>query len=267
MEKNSVYLSIIIPAYNEEFRLPETMEIIYAYLQKQSFSWEVIIVLDGSRDGTLGVVENFVQTVAESDRPAWRWIPRTQNRGKGYTVREGMLAAKGEIRLFTDADNSTDITHFDKMIPAFEQGYDVVICSRDHKDVPGARQAVPQSFFKRLFGNLGNLFIQFVAVPGIWDTQCGFKAFSAESAQKIFALSTVDGWAFDIESLAIARQLGYNIGIVAAYWIDATGSHVKLTDYPQTILETIKIRWRISRTIPAMKKRQDKRKLHPLLTR
>lgn len=234
------YLSVIIPAYNEEARIISTLESIYTYLNQQAFSWEILVVLDGSQDNTLAVVENFAQ-----DHHGICWIDRKENRGKGYTVREGMLTATGSIRLFTDADNSTDISHFDKMQPLFSAGHDVVICSRDSKDAAGARQAVPQSWPKRILGNLGNLFIQAVAVPGIWDTQCGFKAFTQEAAEQIFPVTRIDRWGFDTEVLALARHFNYSTNIVAAYWIDAEGTHIKFTDYFQTIWEPIKIRYNL----------------------
>ena len=236
------YLSVIIPAYNEEKRIGKTLDAIYAYLTQKSFSWEIVVVLDGPTDNTIGVVQQFA-----ARREQIRIIDRQQNRGKGYTVREGMLAAQGEIRLFTDADNSTDITHFDKMKPLFDKGYDVVISSRDRKDVPGAMQARPQPFLKRLLGNAGNLFIQLVAVPGIWDTQCGFKAFTAASARQIFSVAQSDGWIFDIEALALARAYGYSIGIIPAHWIDDANTHVSLKDYVNSIFETLNIRWRLIR--------------------
>ena len=240
-------LSVIIPAYNEEKRISSTLEAVYAYLQAQSLAWEIIIVLDGVKDDTAGVITRFQEGMTAAHKPQLRVINRTENRGKGYTVREGMIEAGGAIRLFTDADNSTDISHFDLMRPLFDAGHDVVICSRDSKDVDGAKQAVPQSFFKRLLGNLGNLFIQIVAVPGIWDTQCGFKAFTAESATAIFPHTTIDRWAFDIEALALARRFDYNIGIVPAHWIDAEGTHVKTSDYIDTIWQTVKIRNRVAK--------------------
>ena len=234
------YLSIIVPAYNEEARIGDTLIAINDYLSRQSYSWELLIVLDGCRDGTVQKVEEFA-----SDKQSVRWIDRKENRGKGYTVRQGMLEAHGQIRLFTDADNSTDIAHFEQMQPFFEDGYEVVICSRDSKDVAGARQAVPQPFVKRLLGNMGNLFIQSVAVPGIWDTQCGFKAFTKEATERVFPLSQIDRWGFDIETLAIAQSMKYKIGIVAAYWVDKDGSHVRFSNYFDTIAETLRVRWNL----------------------
>lgn len=235
------YLSVIIPAYNEEKRITKTLQAIYQYLGKQRYDWEMIIVLDGAQDDTLGKVRGFA-----NGKKCIRWIDRRENKGKGYTVREGMLAARGKIRLFTDADNSTDISHFDKMRPFLQNGADIVICSRDGKDVAGARQAVPQSFFKRMLGNLGNLYIQIVAVPGIWDTQCGFKAFTAEAAKKIFPLCRLDRWSFDIEVLALARHFGFEIAIIPADWVDAPGTHVKFSDYFFTLRDTFIVRWNLT---------------------
>lgn len=232
------YLSVIIPAYTEERRIGGTLTAVYTYLCAQPFSWEILVVLDGPTDNTLGVVTDFAQ-----GKSGVRWIDRQQNRGKGYTVRQGMLAATGKIRLFTDADNSTDMAHFDKMKPLFEQGAAVVIASRDGKDAPAARQSVPQPWYKRFLGNAGNLFIQLMVVPGIWDTRCGFKAFSAEAAQRVFAVARMDGWSFDDESLALARRFGYEIQVVGADWTDAAGTHVRKLDYLKNILEAVRIRW------------------------
>ena len=234
----SIYLSIVIPAYNEEERIGKTLRRVDAYLKEQVFSAEIIVVIDGAKDDTAHVVRGLQSEIANL-----HIIDRKENRGKGYTVREGMLAAKGEIRLFTDADNSTDISHFDKMRPLFSKDYDVVICSRDKKDVAGATQAVPQSFLKRQLGNMGNLFIQLFAVRGIWDTQCGFKAFRAEAAERIFSRAKIDRWGFDVEVLALARKFCYKIGMVPAYWINDPKSHVKLSGYLQVLWETLKIWW------------------------
>lgn len=232
------YLSVIIPAYNEEKRIGKTLEAVYRYLQAQEFTWEIVIVLDGSKDNTLGVVEQFA-----AGKEHIRWLHRTENRGKGYTLRQGMLAATGEIRLFTDADNSTDMSHFDLMRPHFQNGVGVVICSQDRKDAPGARQARPQSAFKRFLGNAGNLLIQLLVVPGIWDTRCGFKAFIAPAAEQIFSVARMNGFSIDDESLALARRFGYSIKAVPADWINAEGTHVTKLDYLRNIGEAFRIRW------------------------
>lgn len=235
------YLSVIVPAFNEEKRITTTLHAIETYLKKQSYTWELLVVLDGSTDGTLSRVKQFAR-----GRDNFRWMDRPDNRGKGYTVREGMLAARGQYRLFTDADNSTDITHFDQMLPLLHEGYDIVICSRDPKDAAGARQAVPQPFIKRLLGNLGNLFIQIVAVPGIWDTQCGFKVFSRQASMQIFSVSRIERWGFDVEALALARRSQYSIAIVPAYWIDDPRTNVRsVRDYIESATETLQIRWNL----------------------
>ncbi len=239
--KNSMpYLSVIIPAYNEEKRISRTLDAIYRYLSAQPFTWEMLIVLDGPTDNTLHVVQTFA-----AKKKGVRWINRRENRGKGYSVREGMLAARGDVRLFTDADNSTDIAHFDQMKPLLEQGNDVIIASRDSKDVAGARQAVSQPALKRFLGNAGNLLIQLLVVPGIWDTRCGFKAFTAPAAGRIFAVTQMNGWSIDDEALALARRFHYKIQIIAADWIDAEGTHVSRLDYLKNVWEAVKIRWNL----------------------
>jgi dolichyl-phosphate beta-glucosyltransferase len=237
-EEMQPYLSVIIPAYTEENRIGATLNAIHAYLTLQPYTWEMLIVLDGPRDNTAALVASFA-----ADHDGVRWIDRKENRGKGYTVRQGMLAARGQIRLFTDADNSTDISHFEAMKPLFDQGANVVIASRDSKDAPTARQAVPQPIHKRFLGNAGNLFIQLMVVPGIWDTRCGFKAFTAPAAQKVFANARMDGWSFDDECLALARREKYDIQIVGADWNDAEGTHVTRLDYFKNIFEAVRIRW------------------------
>lgn len=238
MNEQKIYLSVIIPAYNEGERIIKTINIISKYLQKQSYIYEIIVVSDGSKDNTADIVNKLTLST-----PNLQLIDRKINRGKGHTVKEGMLRAQGEIRLFTDADNSTDISHFDLMKPLFDEGYDIVICSRDEKDAKGAHQDIPQKWYKRMLGNMGNLFIQIVAVRGIWDTQCGFKAFRARSAEKIFSQTKIDRWGFDIEVLALARHLKYKLGIVPANWINDPDSRVSATAYFQVLWETVKIRW------------------------
>lgn len=240
MNQPKPYLTLIIPAYNEGRRITETLLSVHEYLTRQPFTWEILIVIDGAQDDTLAKVEAFA-----AGKPNIRWIYREENRGKGYTVRQGMLAATGQIRLFSDADNSTDMAHFDQMRPFFQRDYDVVICSRDPKDASGAAQTVPQPLLKRFLGNSGNLFIQLMAVPGIWDTQCGFKAFTAAAAERIFSVARVDGWAFDIEALALARRFGYRTAVIPARWIDHAETHVRLGDYLKVLLDTVRVRWNL----------------------
>ncbi len=155
MTQSDIYLSVIVPAYNEAARIGKTLERLQQYLSQAPFSYEIIVVIDGSTDATAVVVRQLAERISRL-----KLIERSVNRGKGFTVREGMLAAVGQVRLFCDADNSTDIGHFDKMKPLFDQGHDVVIASRIDSDVAGAEQAVAQVWYKRAVGRLGNQIVQ-----------------------------------------------------------------------------------------------------------
>lgn len=240
METSELYLSVIIPAYNEEKRIVKTLKTISAYLEKRPYSYEILVVIDGAKDRTADVIKDVSIEI-----PNLRFIDRKKNKGKGYSVKEGMLAAKGKIRLFTDADNSTDISYFELMRPFFDNKYDVVISTRNPKDAKGATQTVPQPWHKRMMGNLGNLYIQIMAVPGIWDTQNGFKAFRDYAAEKIFSLTRINRWAFDVEALALARKFGYKIGIIPIKWINDPKSHVSLLAYFKVLFDVAKIRWNL----------------------
>lgn len=243
------FLSVVIPAYNEAKRLPLTLIDIDKHLRAQDWSYEIIVVDDGSKDATAEITRRFLPLVR-----GLKLIDNKVNHGKGAVVRQGMLAAKGTIRLFTDADNSTSIDQFSKMLPHFlakgesasggKESYDIVIGSRD---VPGARLEPPQAWYRRILGKLGNLFIQLLLLRGIWDTQCGFKAFSEEAALEIFPLLKIDRWGFDIEILSLARALGFRIKEMPVVWVNDPFSHVKPAAYLQVLWETIKIRWWLRR--------------------
>src|SRR5262249_31554438 len=143
---------------------------------------------------------------------------------------------------FADADNSTDISHYENMKRFFDDGCDLVIASRNSKDAPGAGEVVPQTLYKRWIGRMGNLLVQVLAVPGIWDTQCGFKAFRAEVAERIFSDTKIEGWGFDIEVLALARAFNYKIGIISAHWVNDPRSHVRPFDYLRVLSDTLRVR-------------------------
>ena len=237
MAPQEVFLSVIIPACNEAPRLPKTLHRIHEYLAGCAFTYEILVTLDGPTDSTPEILANLSHQIGHLTV-----LDRAVNRGKGFTVKEGMLRAKGQIRLFTDADNSTDIAHFDMMRPLFDQGYDLVIASRNAKDTAEAQQVVPQAAYKRFIGQIGNRIVQKVAVPGIWDTQCGFKAFRAEVAERIFRQTTIERWGFDIEVLALAQALKYRIGIIPAHWINDERSHVRSMDYLRVLADTFAVR-------------------------
>lgn len=234
------YLSVIIPAYNEEKRLPITLLDIDKYLSAKNFKSEIVVVNDGSTDKTVEVVKHFTQMI-----PNLKLIDNYENQGKGAVIRQAMMAVEGEYRLFMDADNSTTLDHFEKMIPYLEEGYEIVIGSRDSKDAEGASQAVPQSLIKRLMGNAGNLLIQIFAVSGIWDTQCGFKCFSKKAVADIFPKLTINRWGLDIEILAIAKRMNYKIAIIPVYWKNSPESKVGFKGYLRTLKELFQIWWRL----------------------
>lgn len=237
-----IYLSVIIPAYNEEKRIGATLLSVDKYLSIQKYNYEILVVSDGSTDKTVDTVHKYKQLVKNLEV-----IDNLENKGKGAVVRQGLMAARGKYRIFMDADNSTSLDHVEKMWPLFEKGYHIVIGTRDSKDIKGAAQAVRQPFQRRLIGNTGNLLIQLLAVQGIWDTQCGFKGFSEKSVSDIFPRLRINRWGFDIEILAIAKRLGYKIGIIPVYWKNDPRSHVKLTGYLNTFRELFIVRWNLWR--------------------
>ncbi len=234
------YLSIVIPAYNEAERIPQTLIDMDKRLSGVDFSYEILVVNDGSTDNTSAIVKNMAKMVKNL-----KLIDIKNNGGKGGTVRQGMLLATGRVRLFTDADNSTSIDQFEKMMPLFKEGADVVIGSRAMR---GAQLDPPEPWYRRIPGKVGNLIFQTVlGLWGIWDTQCGFKAFTDEAAEKIFTISTIGGWGFDVEILALAKRMGYKIKEIPVHWVNDTRSHVKASAYLNVLGETCIIRWRLWR--------------------
>jgi len=246
LESAEPHLSVVIPAYNEESRLPTTLKSVCGYLERQSYRWEVLVVDDGSTDGTAVVAE----TRAACDRRVRLMRhPDSANHGKGAAVRLGMLAAGGKFLLFMDADNSTTIDHVERFWPALEGGCDVVIGSRN---IAGAVIAVRQPAYKEMAGRLGNWIIRTLAVPGIMDTQAGFKMFSARAARELFGRQTIDRWGYDVELLAIARELGLRVGELPIRWENAPGSKVRWNTY----LEVLHDVWRIRQNLNAGRYRQ-----------
>ncbi len=236
-----MYLSWIIPSYNEEKRIEKTVREVDAYLKSKNFTggYEILVVDSSSKDTTDEKVKNLRSSISHLQ------LFTVENKGKGWAVREGMLKAQGDIRIFSDADNATAPEYFDKMIPLFEKGFRVVISSRSPLDAPGASQDIPESLLRRFAGKIGNLIIQTFAVPGVWDTQNGFKAFSVKAAEDIFSRLVITGFAFDIEVLAIARKRGYKIGIIPVKWKHDPDSKVTLKAYINVFLDVFKIRWNL----------------------
>ncbi len=226
------YLSLIIPAYNEAKRLPPTLVDINKYLEKINFEYEIIVVDNNSKDATSEVVERLSHIIKNLE------LVKLEAKGKGLAVKEGMLKATGEYRAFTDADNSISFDQIINALKHFSGDVDVVIGSRD---VKGAHEN--QVWYRRLAGNIGNLIIQTLLLPGLWDTQCPLKIFKAEVAEKVFSVSKIKHWGFDVEILSLAKKMGYKIKEIPAVFISAPGSGIKPITYIYVLLEVLKIKW------------------------
>ncbi len=234
-----MYLSVIIPAYNEERRLPKTLEAIDDFLRQQSYDYEIIVVNDGSKDTTAEAVRGMSPVMKNL-----KLIDNKINQGKGAVVRQGMLQAVGEYRLFTDADNSTSIDQIENMWIEFKNGYDIVIGSRD---VKGAVLDPPQPFLRQII--LGEGFRLFrKIIIGLWkiqDTQCGFKCFTGEAAGKIFTKCRINRFAFDPEILVVAKKMGYKIKEIPVLWKNDPESKVKFKSMIKMAIDLIKIKWNL----------------------
>ena len=212
------FLSIIIPAHNEANRLPPSLEKIDAFLAGQAFTSEVVVVENGSSDGTLAIAESF-----KTRMPALKVI-HEDRRGKGLAVRRGMLEAAGEYRFFCDADLSMPIEQVLRFLPPELDLVDVAIGSRE---VAGSRR-IDEPGYRHLIGRVFNTMVRWMVLPGLQDTQCGFKCFRGEIAEKVFPLQTLTGMSFDAEVLFIARKLGYRITEVPIDWTFNADSRVRL---------------------------------------
>lgn len=203
----SVFLSVIIPAHNEESRLPDTLEQVFRFLEGQSFRSEVIVVENGSTDKTFAVAQNFAKS-HENIRVI------QSGRGKGAAVKRGMLEARGEYRFMCDADLSMPVEEIAKFIPPTLNDFEIAIASREAKG--SVRYDEPR--YRHIGGRGINYIIQVLILPGLNDTQCGFKSFRANVAEDIFKLQTLDGWSFDIELLYIARRRKYRVREIPIDW-------------------------------------------------
>lgn len=230
-----IELSVVIPAHNEESRLPKTLAAVRDNLVRRPERCEIIVVDDGSSDGTARVATDL----------GARLVRLNINQGKGAAVRAGVSAARGNFILISDADLSTPIDEYDTLRRAMQDGVTVAIGSRA---VVGARITQRQPLRRRAMGRVFNRIVQALVLPGLHDTQCGFKLFRADAAHAAFALATVDGFAFDVEILALIRSLGGRIAEVPVEWHDSPQSTVRpLVDVPKMLLELARIRRAVRR--------------------
>jgi dolichyl-phosphate beta-glucosyltransferase len=224
-------ISIIIPSYNEEERIGVSLEKIINYFKSENINAEILVVDDGSKDKTSEIASKF---------PEVRVIKQDRNRGKGAAVRRGMLEAKGDFCVFSDADLSTPIYEIKKLIEQYQNGYDVCIGSRA---VDYSMIKEHQPWYREMMGKTFNKIVQLLVVRGIKDTQCGFKGFKKEAAKNIFSKQKIDGFAFDVELVFLAGKLNYKIIEIPVEWYNDERSKVNpITDSTKMFLEILKIR-------------------------
>jgi dolichyl-phosphate beta-glucosyltransferase len=241
MSGTNPYLSVIIPCYHEGSVLTRNLVEIDKYLGGKKITYEILVIVDGSSDGTADLVRSNQPEVKNL-----HIIENPENRGKGYAVRQGMLQATGELRLFLDADGSTSITHLDSFLPEFAKGYDVVIGSRR---LQGAHIQVHQPRYREFIGNMGNWLIRLVL--GLWgyeDTQCGFKLLTAQAAKNLASRMVVDRFGFDFELIALAQRAGFAIKQMPVRWVNWAESSVTWTGpngFIQVLVDLFKTKWRL----------------------
>lgn len=232
------FLSLIIPAYNEEQRLPGTLQQVLDHLGSRQFSSELLVVENASQDGTYKVARQFAQA-HQGEIPIS--VLREPVQGKGQAVRKGIFAARGEYRFMCDADLSMPVAEIDRFLPPVLEDFDIAIASRE---APGAVR-YNEPTYRHLVGRMFNTLIRVLALPGLNDTQCGFKCFRDSVAEELFSQLTISGWSFDVEILYLAQQRGYRIVEIPIPWYFNPHSHISVArDSFQMALDIFKIRMR-----------------------
>ena len=228
--------SLVIPAYNESDRIRPTLDKMLRYIAEQRWDAEIVVVDDGSRDDTAEVIRGY-----EREHPEVRLVQNPGNRGKGFSVRNGMLHARGDICLFSDADLSSPITEAQKLLDAIAAGADIAIGSRWLR---AELQTERQPFYRQAFGRIFNLLLRVVLGLRFKDTQCGFKAFRREAAQRIFPLQRIERWGFDPEILFLAHRMGMRVVEVPVLWAHSEGTRLHpFRDGIRMGVEILRIRW------------------------
>jgi dolichyl-phosphate beta-glucosyltransferase len=234
------HLSVVIPAFNEAARLPPYLDEVVGFLEGRGQPWEIVVVDDGSTDGTAAAVRALA-----ASHEGVRLLPLGRNRGKGAAVRAGMLAARGAFRLFTDADGATPIAELKRLEPAMAAGADIAIGSRVLLDPAVSVRARPH---RVTAGRVFNWLVARLGLRGVADSQCGFKLFTASAAETLFGALQTAGFAFDVELLLRAQARGYRVEEIPVNWADQEGSKVGvLSNGPGMLLQLVRARWRVGR--------------------
>ena len=228
-------LSVVIPAFNEERRLPATLERICRYFEDKDYLYEIVVVDDGSTDNTATCVSDYA-TKFESTRLVRNGV----NRGKGYSVKNGFLQATGDYLLFSDADLSTPIEEIEKLLNYLREGYDVAIGSRALKE---SDIQVHQPWYREMMGKIFNILVRVLSIRGFKDTQCGFKCFTREAAMKVCRRQRLERFSFDVEMLYIAKKLGYKVKEVPVRWLNESETKVRaVRDSANMFFDLLRIR-------------------------
>ena len=228
--------SIVIPAYNEAKRLEATLDRVLGYVASQKWNAEVLVVNDGSNDATRDITLRYA-----AHHPALRLVDNPGNRGKGYSVRHGVMESRGEFILFTDADLASPIEEGEKLLAALASGAEIAIGSRW---LDKSLQTRPQPLYRRILGRVFNLALRLVLGMNYKDTQCGFKAFTRRAAEAVFPLQIIERWGFDPEILFLARRLGLRVDEVAVKWAHQENTKISpIQDGLRMFTELLTIRW------------------------
>ena len=235
--ENKPYLSVIIPAYNEEHRIGNTLLETDKYLSRQNYTYEIVVVSDGSKDKTSEVVRGYQNVIKNLI-----FIDNKENHGKGHVTKQGMLEANGEYRIYVDADYAISMEQIESFWPYLKQGYDIVIGSIE---VAGSKIEEHAAWYRRFLGKGAKYLIRALTVWEIHDSQRAFKLFPEKAVKDIFSRQTIDRWGFDFEILVLSKSLGYKIKELPVTWINPGESKVSLGSYFNTLRELLKVKWNL----------------------
>jgi dolichyl-phosphate beta-glucosyltransferase len=239
------FLSLVIPVYNEEKRLPNTLTSLFAFLEQQTYTYEVLVVENGSDDRTLEIAQKFAELY-----PALR-VLKEKERGKGRAVKRGMLEALGKYCFMSDVDFSMPVDEINRFLPPILSDFDIAIASRE---APGSKR-YDEPLYRHIVGRIFNFFIRWIALPGLHDTQCGFKCFRAAVVKDIINYQTISGWTFDVELIYIAQKRGYRIIEIPIPWHFNPESKIRvLHDSLKMILDLFSVRLKAQQGLYDVKK-------------